>query len=81
VVPLKKEFWEMKNFRTVQYAPTAEPKATLERYRAVLYEAKLYRSANATRRVLLCPGSLGFPERFRADNESSEAVDRHDELG
>jgi hypothetical protein len=36
MVPLKKEFWEMNNFRTVQYVQTAEQKAALERYRAVL---------------------------------------------
>jgi hypothetical protein len=36
MVPLKKEFWEMNNFRTVQYIQTAEQKAALEQYRDVL---------------------------------------------
>lgn len=35
MVPLKKEFWELNNFRTVQYVQTAEQKAALEQYRAV----------------------------------------------
>jgi hypothetical protein len=36
MVPLKKEFWEMNNFRTVQYVQTSEQKEALEQYRAAL---------------------------------------------
>lgn len=36
MVPLKKEFWEMNNFRTVQYVQTAEQREALEEYRAAL---------------------------------------------
>lgn len=40
IVPLKKEFWEMNNFRTVQYVQTVEQKAALEQYSAVLAARK-----------------------------------------
>jgi hypothetical protein len=46
-----------------------------------LYEAKLYRTANATRRALLCPVLWVSRKRLLADHESGAAVDRHDELG
>jgi hypothetical protein len=36
MVPLKKEFWEMNNFRTVQYVQIAEQREALEEYRAAL---------------------------------------------
>lgn len=44
-----------------------------------LYEARLYRSANATRRALLCPVVWGIPKRIRADHEGRESVGRNDE--
>jgi hypothetical protein len=40
MVPLKKEFWEMNNFRTVQYVQTSEQKEALEQYRAALAARK-----------------------------------------
>jgi hypothetical protein len=36
MVPLKKEYWEMNNFRTVQYVQTPEQSDALEHYRTVL---------------------------------------------
>jgi hypothetical protein len=42
MVPLKKEFWEMNNFRTVQYVQTAEQKAALEQSRRPSREAAGY---------------------------------------
>lgn len=36
MVPLSKEYWEMNNFRTVQYVQTAEQRTALEEYNALL---------------------------------------------
>jgi hypothetical protein len=36
MVPLKKEYWEMNNFRTVQYVQTPEQSDAQEHYRTAL---------------------------------------------
>jgi hypothetical protein len=49
------------------------------RQQSIRSETLSKRERHAARPTM--PGSLGFPKRSRADNESSEAVDRYDELG